>query len=433
MDQFEIHNLHWKGLRRFEEGDPHLTFVKELKYIAPLDWWKQIPRTEGGIYLLTGGRQIGKSTSLKLFMQFLMNTSKFKESPQRLFYFPCDQIMNRQHLYEIIQSFLGQVGNHFFCLLIDEITFIQDWEKTIKGIADEGHFRHGICIITGSDRVLLEEAATALPGRRGKINKVDFSLHPLSFRQFIELVAKGALPVSQKNLSQLQSHFEKYQICGGFPKAINDLYMKGAISESTIQTYRHWIVGDFIKRGKKQETLLEVLLEIFNTLGSQVTFSELSRRCASLSKETFIDYVSLLQRMEIICVQEAFDQNKLRAFPKKAKKICFWDPFILRTVHTMLVGSQNIDSSKIVEGIVASHFARRYPTYYLKAEGEVDVVAVEHGRPFFIEVKWGNQIRPKDLKQIKKYKNALVLTKNLEEGKIDDVPTCPLVKKILEI
>ena len=137
--------------------------------------------------------------------------------------------------------------------------------------------------------------------------------------------------------------------------------------------------------------------------------------------------------MEIIYVQEAFDQNKLRAFPKKAKKIFFWDPFILRTVFKILGEKSTIDTSKIVEGIVVSHFARKYPTYYLKADGEIDVVTIDHEKPSFIEVKWGNQIRPKDLKQIKKYKNTLILTKMLEEGKIDDIPTYPLVKKLLEL
>jgi hypothetical protein len=60
---------------------------------------------------------------------------------------------------------------------------------------------------------------------------------------------------------------------------------------------------------------------------------------------------------------------------------------------------------------VASHCQRAWPTFYIKGKGEVDVVVVEGERFWPVEVKWTQQIRPKDLKQVAAYPNGLVLTR----------------------
>jgi uncharacterized protein len=58
--------------------------------------------------------------------------------------------------------------------------------------------------------------------------------------------------------------------------------------------------------------------------------------------------------------------------------------------------------SKLVEGCVASHYRRYFPTYYIKSEGEIDIAYVDKERFWPVEVKWTNQIRPNDLKQLAK-------------------------------
>jgi hypothetical protein len=76
--------------------------------------------------------------------------------------------------------------------------------------------------------------------------------------------------------------------------------------------------------------------------------------------------------------------------------------------------------------IVASNFNRYAPVYYLKAQGEVDVVVVV-GREFWpIEVKWTNRLRGRDLNQIKKLKNGAIPIKQTVQGDIEGVPTNPL-------
>ena len=88
-------------------------------------------------------------------------------------------------------------------------------------------------------------------------------------------------------------------------------------------------------------------------------------------------------------------------------------------------------ASKLVEACVATHMRRRYPTYYIKAAGEVDVAYVDRGRFWPIEVKWTAQIRPRDLKQIRKYDNGRILARVRQSSTIDGVAVEPLPLALL--
>lgn len=116
----------------------------------------------------------------------------------------------------------------------------------------------------------------------------------------------------------------------------------------------------------------------------------------------------------------------------------FADPFIFSAIYTWLFpfesseyinkidGDNKILYAALVEATVVTHYRRFYPTYYIKAEAEVDVAYVKKNKFWPIEIKWANQIRLKDLKQIMKYPNAKILTKNSVMGDINGVPTEPL-------
>ena len=83
-------------------------------------------------------------------------------------------------------------------------------------------------------------------------------------------------------------------------------------------------------------------------------------------------------------------------------------------------------TSRLVEACVASHVRRHHPTYYIKAEGEVDVAYVDRGRFWPIEVKWARQLKPKDLKQIRKYPQARIWARTRRSGDLDGVRVEPL-------
>lgn len=430
LEEYRWHNLFWEDTGRYEREDPHLSLLAELTFVHPMDWWKQVDWKEPGILILTGGRQIGKSTSLKLLIKWALKERMFEKNS--IFYLPCDQIFDQKHLMRVLRFFLEGLQDKKmpFLLLIDEVTFVAAWDRTVKSLADEGWFRHGFCILTGSDSVILKEAAAQFPGRRGGAETADFHLYPLSFREYVKLVQPKLLKNAEESVADLFKAFSNYLKCGGYLRAINDLQDKGKISTATYATFEQWIRGDFIKRGKSEENLLSVLQALIETGVSQNSYSNLSRRTVLLSKESFIDYCQLLGRMDIIFNLQAFDQGRKRGFPKKARKFHFADPFIQDTAERWLVREHVLASptpeGNKTEAAVAAQYHRFLPVYYLKTEGEIDLVIPLRRRFIPAEVKWSGQVRAKDLAQLKKYKNSVILTRMPYQAEDQGVRSFPL-------
>ena len=83
-------------------------------------------------------------------------------------------------------------------------------------------------------------------------------------------------------------------------------------------------------------------------------------------------------------------------------------------------------AGKIAEACATAHYHRLYPTYYIKGEGEVDIAYVRQGRFWPVEIKWTGQVRPKDIKQVSKYKNGVICTRSEKAGSLNGIPTEPL-------
>ena len=63
----------------------------------------------------------------------------------------------------------------------------------------------------------------------------------------------------------------------------------------------------------------------------------------------------------------------------------------------------------------------------------MDIAYIANKRFWPIEIKWTNQVRPKQLKQIAKYKNGTILTKSKAMGEIQGIPTIPLPLALLRL
>ena len=122
----------------------------------------------------------------------------------------------------------------------------------------------------------------------------------------------------------------------------------------------------------------------------------------------------------------------------------FSDPFIYHAMRYWLspvehpyqeqilpMVTQSDSCGKLVESTIVTHYARYYPTYYIKAEGEVDIAYVRNKKFWPVEIKWTNQIRSKDLKQVMKYNNSIILTKSHQAGEINKVPTIPIPRALI--
>ncbi len=160
-----------------------------------------------------------------------------------------------------------------------------------------------------------------------------------------------------------------------------------------------------------------------------------------------IDYVGLLESIDAVYVQAALIEDKLVGAPKKQRKFMFNDLFIYHAISAWLNPSKDPFNEQIlpsiqnpelcwalVESCVVTHFRRHYEkTFYLKAEGEVNVAYVDKERFLPVEVKWTNQLRSKDLTQVLKYQNAQIWAHADYSRTIENTPVLPLPWAILRL
>jgi predicted AAA+ superfamily ATPase len=433
--RFLPHNTHLEDAERFAELDHQLRQLHRQRYQHKPALLQVLPTDIPGIYTLGGGRQVGKTTLLKQWMQKLLIDGV---PPKAIAFLSGELIDNHHTLLHILQTQLANMPTQGIrYLLLDGVTYIQDWDKAIKYAADAGWLEDIILLLTGSDLVLMQEARMRFPGRRGKAAVVNFHLYPLSFRETILL--KHGQPTeihAEIFLNLLALEFDAYLLHGGYLTAINDMASHGRILESTLITYSDWIRGDMLKRGKQEHYLREILGAIVKRYACQVSWNALAKDLSIDHPKTVSDYVALLASMDAVFVQAALLEDKLSPAPKKARKLMFADPFIFHAVRQWLMPEKAfyenkiqpilldpVLCSKIVEACVVTHYRRFFPTYYIKAEGEVDLAYVTKSQFWPIEIKWTEQLRSVDLKQIAKYKNSKILTKHKHPERIMQIET----------
>ena len=455
-EDFTIHNLFWKSPEEFLRYDPHLSKLSELSLIYHSPLIKEISDAGHGIYILTGGRQVGKSTLLKLLIKKILNERKLQ--PKHIYYLPCDTILDFKGLLFEIEQFCNPKNNSEpFMLILDEISYVTEWERGIKSLADSGLFTQGMVIITGSDTYLLKKAMMAFPGRRGKADKHDFHLHPLSFHEYVELkdsTLHSALQDTREEFHEnctitrnreehaygkLQKLFNEYLLCGGYLRAINDYAKDKSIHSATYNTYLQWIIGDILKRGKSENYLHEIIKTLIPRIASQITWNDFASKLSIEHHQTVIDYIDILTRMDIVVVLQALIENKLEGAPKKAKKVHFFDPFIFHSLHGWVMStkepytlsdkvlkSNSHVHNALIEGIVASLFHRNNKIFYIKAEKEVDIVLIKNNAFFPIEIKNSLSIDKKEIKQILKYKKGIVGYEGTTINTLDTITLMPI-------
>ena len=435
-ERFSIHNLHRESVQYFIENDPHLRRLKKVPLVFKFSLIDQIPHNIPGVYIITGGRQVGKTTLLKLWMKRLLNNKNVQAD--HLAFITGDIINDYQELLRISQEILRKITK---VLIIDEITYIKEWDRAIKFLADSGALDDVVLVLSGSDSSVLQEARLRFPGRRGLADQQNFEVLPLSFGECIRLKYPK---IDEYDDDFLEEQWIEYLHHGGYLTAINQFHEKQRIPKATLETYSDWIRGDFLKKGKSENTLREVVFSLQKRQGTQVTWNTLAKELSIEHPSTLASYVDLLSLMNVVQVQPAIDQNKLRAAPKKAKKIQFIDPFIFHALRAWTTHSSDpfkdqvcqlkidpILTSVLTEASAVSHISRKFEVFYIKAKGEVDIAVIEDGKILPIEVKWAQQIKPKVLRQVSKYSNSMIWSKS-RDGLVGGVSNKFLPRALLE-
>lgn len=451
-DVFMLHNQFKESIERFENFDPHLKRIEGLPFSYKSPLVQEQAFRQAGVYLISGGRQVGKTTCLKQLIRILLKEEAVQ--PEHILFLTGELIDSHHALRRLIEDFV--VPMQFQFLFIDEVNYVPDWDKSIKYLADVGCFDSMSVILTGSDSQIIRTAMKRFAGRRGKADQVDFIFHPLSFYETV-LLKEASLgpfceslssrPLLEESLEYAEHHavllnlFHQYLLHGGYLPAIRDFMQEGSIALATLKTYTDWIIGDMLKHGKSEHYLYEILKGVRANYGAQISWNSLARHLSIDHHKTVSDYCQILQDIQVLNIVEALAEHTLSAAVKKSRKLYFRDPFIHFAVRSLLdrdavdIQRDLKDSeycAPLVETVVIDHCKRLVKTFYIKGDkGEVDLALVQGKKFYPFEIKWTQQLRSSALKQIQQYPQGAILSKSAGYSAIGPNKVMPILAFLL--
>ena len=414
----------WLAHKMAIEDDVQLRRLKSFKFIYHDTKFLEYD-FQDGVYIVTGPRQIGKSTHLKM----LINNKITEQTKGNFLYFNCDLLDTKQDIVALVEEYLSNFpSKNRRYVLLDEVSAVKDSFIAIKFLIDAGFDRHITYILTGSNTISIKKTGEYLPGRRGK--GVDFYFHPISFQSFINLQYPNTnfalsptspeaqfLEVKQTlNLNQL---LNDYLMTGGFPRVINEFYKRHTISEDIFMIYQSWITSEIAKSDKKEYIAKRILERSLMSLSSDISYNALSQDVGVGSHNTIYDYLEFFTSSHVLSVIFNFDIHQKRINYKKNKKIYFNDPFIYAVLEAWLSAKpyqdydylkQPLLKSKLIENLVYIKLSHAFDdVYFYRGKKEIDFLAGD----YLMEVKYQNKIINEDYQAIthEQYKGILI-TKN---------------------
>ncbi|ETR68296.1 MAG: DEXX-box ATPase [Candidatus Magnetoglobus multicellularis str. Araruama] len=338
---------------------------------------------------------------------------------------------------------------------MDEISFVREWQRCVKSLADEGKLKKATLLLTGSNTVDIMKGSERMPGRRGNLDKLDYDQLPLTFHEFINLVEPKIACNNKDHLifsqNLLQSRFREYLIVGGFPLAINLYYSQEYISAFAYQLYLNWIEGDIGRVGKSTRNLYQIMSRLLTHLSTGVSWHSLSKEAGIVSYKTVQDYIELLERMYVLYTIPFIDLSSKLPRYRKNKKIAFTDPLIFHCFsgvnkgisdsffHTSLryLDDPN-QQGKLVESIVGRHIAHKFNNiFYWQGKKEIDFVVKAQNKLKFFEVKYQEKVSVNEFKwfckqHLNKEKLTVITKQNIEfTEKLNLIPA-PIFLILLE-
>lgn len=429
-----IQNPWWEN-KSLIINDPKL---KEFQRSAVKHYPGQIldlPLLPSAINIISGPRQTGKSTALKLLIQRLLK----KHPAETIFYFNCDALADKQALIDLVLTFFDQLKNKYgksvdHYIFLDEISSIPDWSYGIKWLADSGLLEQSKIILTGSSSINLKKSGELLPGRRRRGQDIAFL--PIDFFTYLKLLTAqtklepaGSFAELQQLERQLQTtgirthkFYKDFLLTGGFLKVIDRFWKKELLPE-TVEIYQNTVKSELAKFGRKEIHARAILNKIIKSLTAETSYINIAEEAELGSKNTAFDYLNFFADTFLLKEVFFYEIAQKRVVIKKNKKFYPTDPFILWVFQALISASSQIElfyqkymttplDSQLAELFVASElYKKRLDFYFSKNQSELDFYLPT--KEIGIEVKYKDKITRDDILGLKGAKRKLIVSKNL--------------------
>ena len=336
------------------------------------------------ILLLTGPRQVGKST---LFKELFRTEYK---------YFSLDDPILKEQIVNDPRLFLK---NNSEKLIIDEVQYAPSIFPYLKMKVDENR-EDGMYLMTGSQAfVLMKNVSETLAGRVGILE-----LQGISLREQFDIEFNRPFIPNDEYIAEREKKITEYtnlwqRIHRGYmPELIfNDRKKWEFFYSSYVQTYIERDVRDLINISDESK-FLKFMISLASRSGELLNYGAVANE-VGISNETVKRWVSVLRTSRIIYLLEPYFNNHLKRVIK-TPKIYFMDVGLLAyltkwpTPETLANGAKagNIFETFIISEIVKSYLNAGIinpPLYFYrdKDKKEIDLIIEEAEKIYPIEIK----------------------------------------------
>lgn len=363
------------------------------------------------VIVLSGARQVGKSTLLQMIKDNMMN------------YVTLDDIDARNLALSDPKYFLEQ---HRFPLLIDEIQYAPNLLSYIKILVDEERLNNlrnnrpnkALFWLTGSQQFkVMKDVRESLAGRVGVLNLYSLSLSEIYQQEFSLFspkidVLKGKTTEIKTNTKRI---FERI-FDGGMPSVVTKMVERNNFFSSYINTYIERDIKQLLNVGKTIE-FYNFMQYIAVRTAQELNYSTIANEVGVDSK-TIKTWISILESSGIIFLLQPYYSNISNRIIK-SPKLYFMDTGLCSYLakypnpETLEVGAL---SGAIFETFVVSEIIKNFTShgidpkmnlYYYrdKDQKEIDLIYVEGEELYPIEIKKGiSPVNPdKNFSVLKKY------------------------------
>lgn len=352
------------------------------------------------IIIISGIRRCGKSTLLKQFSQKFKKIYYINFDDDRLIDFSVKDFDNLMIVFQ--KQYQSKT------IFLDEIQNIENWERFVRRIYEEGYK----IFLTGSNAKLLSsELSTRLTGRYFKIE-----LYPFSFKEFLNCKKYNFQDKTSENKAKILKLFGNYLKNGGFPE-----FLKYKDREYIARIYEDVLYRDLLTRFQIREvkSFKQLANFLFSNFTKEASYNSLKNILGFKSAMSVKNYIEFMENSYLIFELYKYDFSLKKQYVSE-KKIYVIDNGMRNTVAFYF----SKDLSKLLENLVFIELKRRnQEIYYFKDKKECDFIIKEKNKINSViqvtkELNKNNQIREingllEAMKQFK-LKNGLILTQYQE-------------------
>ena len=421
---FEDNNTWWEKCDLSEDIDLKKAKSSGLNYKPKIFDPKSL--TVNNIYTLRGPRQVGKTVSLKMLIEELIN--KHSYNSKQILWTSVDTIRRidllEYHLNDLVKlykSFELKNLKQPPLMIIDEITSIPKWQRVIKKLRDNGTLSEFCLILTGSSAHDLRIGIETMAGRRGFGDNLDRVLLPMSYADFIE------------QFKNIDNPFQEYLKIGGYPERVSKI--KENYKANKIFDYKIGLnlleevhMYEINRRNLDRQIAIQAVGRLEQIANTAVSYEGFAKALHS-TKDTAMNHLNALGDAYLVSTYACYDIAKKRAAPRKARKFLWADPSFRFYSEYLNVGDE-IDDSAITEAVLGMELLRRHEkrlhfglsalsnvfTWKGDRGKEVDFLVVDKNKVSPYELKYQSSISEWDYQTMKKvFNSGTLITKNKEK------------------